>query len=473
MIKAQTAITKFAFVVLILLLGTDQTLLAQGSLPVVHSAPSAYIDVTPEPITTYDGTFDGSSNAPTAIGCEGNCNCGNVCVNACDINKCNDNPTPLLGISFDTCYTSQMLDFQNRQGDKEVILLNRARNIQTPSLTLGTQFRASGLFAQTNTTDKFSYLGRFPPDFVGDSATDFRLLQANQNFTASITPAIHGYIETLFSDVFTFPTFNQGSYQVRQAYAVFGDFNRSPFYAHIGKKNVSFGDMGTLSPFSQAMPWHYFAPLAEGAGIGYDNGTVNATLTALNGSRGVRVVDSEEAGHLNNFAANFRWRRTLASNACLELGAGYLNGTIYNAAVAEHIDPTAFGPDNAAWDVNALLRMGPLQLKGEYVQTVEPWPATDFEVIAYATEAALDTVMMGRPGRASVSWSEGIQGEEGTAFRFNRQLVFGYLHQYHPNAAFTFEYVRSTGFAPLINITTVSDIDVVQDSFVFGAVLTL
>jgi len=382
---------------------------------------------------------------------------------------------PLAGVlEFDTDYTSQMLDFQNRQGDKEVILLRRAAIQQIgTAFTFGTQFRASGLFAETNTANKFSYLGRFPPDFTGSSATDIRLLQANQNITVDVSPAIHGYFETLFSDVFTFPTFQQGSFQVRQAYVVFGDLNRSPFYAHIGKKNVSFGDMGTLSPFSQAMPWHYFAPLAEGAGIGYDNGWLNATVTALNGSRGIRVVDSEEAGHINNFAANMNCTILLGVDSQLELGGGYLHGTIYNAAVAEHIDPTSFGPDNPAWDANAALRVGQYHFAGEYVQTVNPWPATDSEVIAYSAEAAVDMYLFGRPGRASVSWSEGIQGADGTQFEFNRQLVLGYRHQAFTNAAFTFEYVRSTGFAPLMNIQTVSDIDVEQDSFVFGAVITL
>ncbi|MEZ6117037.1 MAG: hypothetical protein R3C28_10755 [Pirellulaceae bacterium] len=37
--------------------------------------------------------------------------------------------------------------------------------------------------------------------------------------------------------------------------------------AYIGKKNVGFGDMSTLSPFTQSTVWHYFAALAEGVGV--------------------------------------------------------------------------------------------------------------------------------------------------------------------------------------------------------------
>ena len=207
--------------------------------------------------------------------------------------------------------------------------------------------------------------------------------------------------------------------------------------------------------------------------MGYNDQRVNATLTALNGSRGIRVVDSQEKGKLNNFAANLLYKIPVGCRGCLQLGAGYLHGTIYNAAVAEHIDPNLFGPDNGAWDVNAALRLGRLRLAGEYVQTIDPWPATNHEVIAYRTEAAWDTQFWCRPSRASVSWSEGIQGPPGSQFEFNRQLVLGYSVQAFPNASFSVEYVRSTGFAPLINIQTVSNRDVVQNSVVFGAVLTL
>lgn len=375
---------------------------------------------------------------------------------------------------LDSTYTRQMLDFQNRQGDKEVILLEQSfLTGGETGLTIGAQFRASGLFAKTNRRDKFSYLGRFPTDFTGNSASDFRLLQANQAVSAHFNPMVHGYFETLFSDVFSFGDFKQGSFQVRQAYVVFGDFSRSPYYAFIGKKNISFGDMGTLSPFSQAMPWHYFGALAEGAGLGYDDQRLSATVTALNGSRGIRVVDSDEKGHLNNFAANVLLRTPLEGDDQFDIGAGYLHGTIYDAAVAEHLNPAVTGPMNSAFDINARLKLRQLQLAGEYVQTVDPWPATGHEVIAYRAEAAYDMVLGGIDARSSVSWSEGIQGSAGTEFEFNRQLVLGLSLQPYPNTMLTFEYVRSSGFAPLIGIQTVSDIDVIQDSFVFGAVISL
>ena len=384
------------------------------------------------------------------------------------------NPTwqPRVGLQTETL--APLLDLQNRQGDKHLdVLESHSSAPGFPSLLLGAQFRLSGFVGQTNTENAFPYLGRFPADFTGDSATDLRVVHANQGMVAHFAPWASGYVETLFSDVFTFPDFKQGSFQVRQAYVVFGDSDVSPFYAFLGKKNVSFGDMGTLSPFSQSVVWHYFAPLAEGAGAGFTCEGFNATITALNGSRGIRVVDSSDKGTVNNFAANVSYTIDTGPDSSIMLGGGYLHGTIYNAARAEHIDPTLFGPNNPAWDVHGEAQLGPLVLAGEYVQTVDPWPTTNHIVQAWRAEAALDVVDFGVPAVLSASWSSGVQGKTTDEFEFNNQLVIGLRHDATPNVSFMLEYIRSFGFAPLINITTVSNKSVRQNTILLGMVLAI
>jgi|EP01047_Picozoa_sp_COSAG01_P006746 hypothetical protein len=372
-------------------------------------------------------------------------------------------------------YSRAMLDFQNRQSNKEILLLEHSLNSSgQTNMTLGAQLRASAIYGKTNDAGKFPYLGRFPTDFEGNYASDFRMMQANLATSVSFGPRVHGYVETLFSDVFSFDNPKQGSYQVRQAYVVFGDFSRSSWYGYLGKKNVGFGDMGTLSPFSQSIPWHYFGALGEGGGIGFDNGIVSATFAGLSGGRGVRVVDSKASGDVNNFAANLLLRMPFARrDGELKLGGGYLYGTIYDADVPEHLDPTLFGDPNGAWDVNARMRINRLHLGVEYVRTVSAWPVTDHDVIAYSAEAALDSYFISMPARWSLSWSEGIQGPPGTEFEFNRQLVLGYRVEPSRNSLISLEYVRSTGFAPLTGLTSLSDRDVVQNSIVLGLTFTL
>ncbi|WP_144059919.1 hypothetical protein, partial [Rhodopirellula sallentina] len=231
------------------------------------------------------------------------CDCGEPCLCGQGIGS-RENASDWLRL--DTPLTDALLDFQNRQTDKELLILeNHARHRgNEPVVIVGGQARLSFLAATTNSEGKFPYLGRFPTDFSGSTATDARMLHANAHATVHLTSYASVYSELLFSDVFSFGDFKQGSLQVRQAYAVIGDFRVSPFYLYIGKKNVGFGDFSTLSPFTQSVTWHYFAALAEGIGGGYHDDRWDITLAGINGGRGIRLNDSPEQGKLNNMAAN-------------------------------------------------------------------------------------------------------------------------------------------------------------------------
>ena len=230
--------------------------------------------------------------------------------------------------------------------------------------------------------------------------------------------------------------------------------------------------MSTLSPFTQSIVWHYFSPLAEGFGLGYYKDGLHLKATGINGGRGIRVVDSASVGNINNVAVNASYERNFGEANSFRLGAGYLSGTIYNAAVAEHTDPLVFDDDNAAWDVNAYVKLGDFELGGEYVQTFDEWPVVGNKVSAYRLEGAYNFELFELPGKVSISWSEGIQGGASDEFNLNQQLVLGLSAEPSDNLQVGFEYVRSSGFAPLINITTVSNNDVVQDSVVFFGNMT-
>lgn len=191
----------------------------------------------------------------------------------------------------------------------------------------------------------------------------------------------------------------------------------------------------------------------------------------INGGRGIRVADSDAKGKLNNMAANLTYTIDPTEQSHIQLGGGFLLGTSYDVSLAEHLEPELYGPYNSAWDLNALVSLGRFTFAGEYVSTVDEWPATGHPVQAYRLEAGYDVSVGQCPGRWSVSWSEGIQGERSEQFRFNRQLVLGLGVELNRYAMLSFEYVRSMGFAPLINITEVSNRDVAQDSAIFGLTL--
>ena len=101
------------------------------------------------------------------------------------------------------------------------------------------------------------------------------------------------------------------------------------------------------------------------------------------------------------------------------------------------------------------------------------WPATDRRVVAYRAETAYDTIWNNHPLRISGSWSEGKQGPAGSQFEFNQQAVLGLRYDPHPNVMLSLEYIRSMGFAPLLDITTVSDRSAAQDTVLLGIVLNI
>ncbi|MEZ6093539.1 MAG: hypothetical protein R3C03_04775 [Pirellulaceae bacterium] len=90
------------------------------------------------------------------------------------------------------------------------------------------------------------------------------------------------------------------------------------------------------------MNWHYFAGLAEGIGVGYHDYNWEFSLAAINGGRGIRLVDSKSRGELNNMAANLSYRTGGNGPVHLRLGGGFIQFDL-RGLVAEHLDANQFG----------------------------------------------------------------------------------------------------------------------------------
>ena len=77
-------------------------------------------------------------------------------------------PFPSGLLRLNSPMTRPLLDFVNRQSEKELFLMSKeAVACNGPEITIGAQFRASAMVGHTNTANKFPYQGRFPGDFVG------------------------------------------------------------------------------------------------------------------------------------------------------------------------------------------------------------------------------------------------------------------------------------------------------------------
>lgn len=353
------------------------------------------------------------------------------------------------------CYSVSMLSRLHYRPIKQLVMLSYFKCMEhRPDLIISAELRASLFFAHTNFKDKFGYLGRFPGSFVGRSASVADINDHTFAITYSPLSWVHGYWEFLSADRIVFTTDpRQGTNQTQKVYALIGDLDKSPFYMTIGKKDVSFGQMYTVNPFSPSMTWHYFGALSDGLAVGYARENIYFEATVLNGGRGIRVVDSNTISHLNNGAINASYAFNLF-DCCWKFGAGYLFGTIYDGTIPEHTGPVQKGPRNGVWDLNFELRCMGWRGYFEACGTEHIWPSGGHSVqtfsggISYCVEESWFYKQL----VTSLEYSEGIQGKSYEEWRHNFQFVAGLDWIIRYNVHFSIEYIVAGGFAPLIDL---------------------
>ncbi len=373
-------------------------------------------------------------------------------------------------------YSVDMLSRLHYRPVKQLVLLQYARCMPCQQVLLSAQLRASACYGHTNKKDKFGYMGRFPINFRGHEASEADINDFTLSLTYSPLRWVHGYWEFLHSDYVAFSHDpRQGYNHTQKVYAVVGDFDRSPFYFTIGRRDVAFGAMYTVNPFTPSVTWHYFGPLAEGASVGYYDGPLHIEAMAINGGRGIRVADTNETGRIDNWSLNASYGFCIGGWS-IRAGAGYLYSTIYDGAVAEHEGPISKGPRNGIWDVNLEIVHDQWRSYCEYCTTEHRWRATRHRVhtFSWGTSYCMrdpwcNVVVL------SAEYGEGIQGPECSEYFWNSQVTLGLNYIFKYNAQFSFEYVRCHGFAPLLNITKpgVSNRDALENVFLLGLTLNI
>jgi hypothetical protein len=372
-----------------------------------------------------------------------------------------------------------MLSRLNYRPIKPLVLLKyRQWDPCSPPVILGAQLRPAVFYGYTNTRDKFSYMGRFPVDFFGNDASYADINDFTLSLTYSMMGWIHGYWEFLHSDQITFfGDGRQGANHTQKVYALFGNLNCCPVYATIGKRDVSFGQMYTVNPYTPSLTWHYFGALAQGAAIGYYKDGLYAEATLLNGGRGIRVADTNETGKLDNWAVNASYELCCYNSWSLKVGAGYLYSTSYDGPEPEHIGPISVGPRNDIYDVNLRMQFPGGWAYVEYASTMHRWLATNhvIDTLSLGAQYCFYDCWQKRPLVFSVDYGRGIQGPRGAEYRENTQLVVGLDYRLRDNIRFSLEYIRAGGFAPLLDITDpeVSQQDVHEDCIQLGITLVI
>ncbi len=389
-------------------------------------------------------------------------------------------------VTANTAYADVIMDFDENLTSKSIdqLIFRKNQIIDTRKVYISGIFKGSYLAEWTNTENAFPILTRFPDHASGKSSSDFFFDNASIAVTVTPTEWI-----TLFGQLEYHENHfeSQDPLQLRKIYATFGDLNRSPLFFSFGRKTIKFGDFDAYTPFTHNINNHFFRAESDGpiAELGFINDNFHLVATAISGGRHLRTADSSDKDQIENFAIDGDVLIPVAGGK-LKVGAGYMHGTIYNHTLPHHPGPEIDCPvtpgqqgvpkcrgRNAAWDIRAEYTSERFDLMAEYTATVDPWPATNQELKAWTVQGRYKTEVFDRKTHFSLSYSRSDIGPFSTGgpgapvFDEIEQIIGGMEMFINPNFSWGIEYSHNTGFAPLINITTVAK-DAESDQLAIG-----
>ena len=285
-------------------------------------------------------------------------------------------------------HSRDMLDWQeNTTGKTMTLLANRANGtLKDNSLYLGAGFQGGLKYQKTSIDGQFPILSRFP--FFSDSGDDeagvFAIDHAALSFTSTFGDWTTVYLQPEYSE--TEYGRDQDEFQLRKAFVVFGNLEKSPFYAAFGRKTIDFGNFDSYNAFTHNEGAHYFwavsdQPVAE-LGL-YSNG-FKLTASAFSAGRQLRVGLAGEENNIGNYAFNAEKEFLFGNNSAFTVGGGYLHDSIYRDNWTSH---TFQGRENGTPPVNFIEYRNSIvnafaeynsdffDAMVEYTTTLRPWAA--------------------------------------------------------------------------------------------------
>ena len=365
----------------------------------------------------------------------------------------------------------ELLDPTTGINRKQRLLLKRKRDGTLRPDTVHVQGAVTALanVQSSNRAGKFGYLMRHPTEDNqrGKAVSEATIHSAQFGLTGMLGDWITANVEFLFDPE---QSFGQGTntdirrnlVQARRAYVLFGNLDRTPFYASIGKMAVPFGLHDTVNPFTASSVWHAFGALANGATVGYAGERFNLSAMAIQGGAQFRAANMPVDGtavpsRLNNFAADASFRFGLGTFGDLLLGGSYLHGSTY----CQDYPVRHFGrcrDNNPAFDFYGKFTAGNLAIKGEFARTLDEWPGTfnpSISQFAASKVTSFDAGLRYRfaldngPLDNSAEFSRFEAGPKGAPWERQDQLVFGVAWSPLPGVKLFGEYIRTEGYAPL------------------------
>ena len=388
--------------------------------------------------------------------------------------------SPARLVRFDRKFGSEILDPTTDINRKARLILERRKDgtLAAGGVHLHGSVTAIADYQKSNRADKFGYLMRHPTgkNQVGDTVSEATIHSAQLGVTGTLGDWLTGHVALLFDPEQSFgagtnTSIERNQVQVRHAYALFGDLERSSFYASVGKQAVAFGLTDTVNPFTASPVWHAFGVLANSVIVGYAGEKVGVAVTGIQGGAQFRAANAPVEGttvpsRLNNFALDAHFSSPLGPGTLL-LGASYLHGSAYcQDFPVEHF--VACRDNNPAFDVYGKLVVGDFTFKGEFARTTDEWPGTFNPAIPEFAASPVTGFDVGAKyrlgsGRRSVDVSAEFgrfeAGPHRAPWERQDQIVLGAAWFARPSAKLFAEYVRIDGYTPLNFISGGSILD--------------
>ncbi len=374
-------------------------------------------------------------------------------------------------VRFDSEYGYEILDPTTRINRKQRLILDRRKDgaLVPDRLHLHGAVTAVANHQSSNRDDKFGYLMRHPTasNQVGKTVSEAAIHSVQLGVTATLGDWITAHSVLLYDPEQSFGTgtntdIQRNQVQVRRAYVLLGDLDRTPFRVSVGKMAVPFGLTDTVNPFTASTVWHAFGGLANGVTAGYASEGLNVSFMGIQGGAQFRAANVPVKGtavpsRLNNFAADANYRFGLGADGALLLGGSYLHGSAYcQDFPVSHFEPCR--DNNPAFDIYGRLTYDNLTLKGEFARTTDEWPGTfnpDIPEFAASKVTSFDVGAKYRydmdfgPVDFSAEFSRFVAGKKAAPWERQDQIVLGAAWFVRPSVKLFAEYVRVAGYAPL------------------------
>jgi len=394
---------------------------------------------------------------------------------------------------------------------KTQILLDerKAGNVADRGLLISGSLIAIGDYQKSNTDSKFAYLMRHPTSSnqIGKEVSEAVLHSFQVGLTGSINSWLAAHTEILYNPQQNFGTgtitsLERNQLVLNKGYVLVGDLNKLPVYVALGKMDVPFGQMGSVSPFTNSTTWHAFGGLSYGAQVGFKKYGVELIGMAVQGGTQFRAVSTPVGDStnvpsvINNFVADFSYTLNFRESSSIKVGGSYLHGSAYNHSFPVfHFNPG--GSNNPAMTAYAEVNVNKnLRLKGSYVETSDVWPGTfnpnpPLDVFPAHNVTSMDAgfrymfrMTKEVPLSISAEYSDFVAGPEGSPWERQNQYVLGFCSLINNSSKIFLEVFRTEGYVPLNFVsgsapfqpfapgTTHSSQDVITHGIVLGAQLT-